>query len=53
MGGVQDEEHVIFYCEDTRDLREKHGVGGLTTLVEVLGSPDYIDFIFEIMKRFK
>ena len=53
VGGVQDEEHVVFKCEYTRDLREKYEVGEVQTLVEVLDDIDKVDFIYEIMQRFK
>ena len=53
VGGVQDEEHVVFKCEYTRDLREKYEVGEVQTLVEVLDDIDNVDFIYEIMQRFK
>ena len=52
MVGIQDEEHVVFHCENTRDLREKYKVGESKTLVEVLEDPNCINFIYEIMKRF-
>ena len=26
VGGIQDEEHVVFHCENARDLREKYDV---------------------------
>ena len=52
VGGVQDEEHVVFHCENTRDLREKYDVEESRTLVEVLEDSYCIDFIYEIMKRF-
>ena len=51
--GVQDEEHVVFQCEHTRDLREKNAVEEVHTLVEVLDDIDKVDFIYEIMQRFK
>ena len=53
VGGVQDEEHVVFHCEYTEDLREKYEVRGSNSLVDVLNGVQYIDFIYEIMKRFK
>ena len=53
VGGVQDEEHVVFHCEYTEDLREKYDVRGSMSLVDVLNGVQYIDFIYEIMKRFK
>ena len=53
VGGVQDEEHVVFQCEYTRDLREKYEVEDEQTLVEVLDDIDNVDFIYEIMHRFK
>ena len=53
VGGVQDEEHVVFLCEYTRDLREKYEVEDEQTLVEVLDDIDNVDFIYEIMHRFK
>ena len=51
-GGVQDEEHVVFVCEYTKDLREKYEVENTQSLTDVLSNMIYIDFIFEIMKRF-
>ena len=53
VGGVQDEEHVVFQCEYTRDLREKYEVEDEQALVEVLDDIDNVDFIYEIMQRFK
>ena len=53
VGGVQDEEHVVFHCGFTKDLREKYEVGDSKTLVDVLEDVECIDFIYEIMKRFK
>ena len=45
-------KNIVFHCENTRDLREKYDVEESRTLVEVLEDSYYIDFIYEIMKRF-
>ena len=52
VGGVQDEAHVVFICEYTRDLREKYHVENTQPLAELLSDIFKIDFIYEIMKRF-
>ena len=53
VGGIQDEEHVVFHCEYTNDLREKYAVEESRMLVNVLQDVNCIDFVYEIMKRFK
>ena len=53
VGGIQDEEHVVFHCEYTNDLREKYAVEESRMLANVLQDVNCIDFVYEIMKRFK
>ena len=52
-GGVQYEEHVIFYCELTRDWSEAYGVQDSGSLVKILSNFNYFDFVYEILKRFR
>ena len=49
---VQDEEHVVFKCDYTRELRIKHGIEETKTLDEILGDFNCIDFIYGVMKLF-
>ena len=43
---------MVFHCENTRYLCEKNEVVESKTLVEVFDDSNYIDFTYEIMKRF-
>ena len=53
---VEDEEHVTLNCEITNDLRARYDIRGYTNL-EMLFTKhnkyELVDFIFEVMKRFK
>ena len=53
---IEDEEHVVFECELTNDLRRKYRVVGYTSLNEMFAKhplEDVISFVYEVMKRFK
>ena len=52
-GSVQDEEHVLVYCQVTQHLRDNHGIRVL--FPDILHSKDRIDFklIHETMNMFQ
>ena len=53
-GGVQDEDHVLFVCELTKNIREKYNIQG-DSLPEVFNEKDdeeLCDIFYELSKIF-
>ena len=53
-GGIQDEEHVIFYCEMTKNVREKFNIqsDSLPALYEEKDDETLCNIFFELSKIF-
>ena len=50
---VQGEAHVVYRCAFTNELRREFAVDVSKPLHEILETFNYVDFVYEIMKKFK
>ena len=56
-GEIQDEKHIVFFCNKTNDLREKYDVNGelyqsIGKLLDEHPLIEIVDFIDSCMSRF-
>ena len=52
---IENEYHVVFECEITKDLRQKYEIRNYTNLAVLFKShpmTSLVDFIYEVMKKF-
>ena len=50
---VQDEAHVVYRCAFTNELRREFAVDVSKPLHEILETFNYVDFVYEIMKKLR